>query len=199
MKKTMVALLCLVTCCVPLCAQVIKIENGMTLSSMTRNEYDFFTHAAAGYTGRVGVEWLEHRWFYLSSEVGYMATGGMDHIGIATEHGIDENAIDWHYRRDNLHFNTTFRFKLAYYDFHAYVGIGPKVDIPLGSSLNEELFDKSVMFGIKTEIGCAYDFSHLRLGINLAYLPDLTKQAVPVLQQARNNIFSVGISVGYIL
>ena len=80
MKKTMVALLCLVTCCVPLCAQVIKIENGMTLSSMTRNEYDFFTHTATGYTARVGIDWLEHRWFYLSSEVGYMATGGMDQI-----------------------------------------------------------------------------------------------------------------------
>ncbi len=199
MKKIMMALLCLVACCLPLCAQVIKIENGMTLSSMTRNEYDFFTHTATGYTARVGIDWLEHRWFYLSSEGGYMATGGMDHICIMTEHGIAENVIDWHYRRDNLHFNTTFRFKLAYYDFHAYVGIGPKVDIPLGSSLNEELFDKSVMFGIKTEIGCAYDFSHLRLGINLAYLPDLTKQAIPVLQQARNNIFSIGVSVGYIL
>ena len=128
-----------------------------------------------------------------------MATGGMDQIDIMAEYGVAGDAIDWHYRRDNLHFNTTFRFKLAYYGFRAYVGIGPEVDIPLGSSLNEELFDKSVMFGIKTEIGCAYDFSHLRLGINLAYLPDLTKQAVPVLQQARNNIFSVGVSVGYIL
>ena len=193
------AVLCLVGWCMPLGAQVIKMENGVTLASMTRSEYDFFTHTATGYTGRLGIDWLEHRWFYLSSEVGYMATGGMDHIDIMAEHGIEENVIDWHYRRDNLHFNTTFRFKLAYHDFHAYLGVGPKVDIPLGSSLNEELFDKSVMFGIKTEIGCAYDFSHLRLGINLAYLPDLTKQAVPVLQQARNNIFSIGISVGYIL
>lgn len=199
MKKMIMAVLYLVGWCMPLGAQVIKMENGVTLASMTRNEYDFFTHTATGYTGRLGIDWLEHRWFYLSSEVGYMATGGMDHIDIMAEHGIEENVIDWHYRRDNLHFNTTFRFKLAYHDFHAYLGVGPKVDIPLGSSLNEELFDKSVMFGIKTEIGCAYDFSHLRLGINLAYLPDLTKQAVPVLQQARNNIFSIGISVGYIL
>ncbi len=199
MKKMIMAVLCLVGWCMPLGAQVIKMENGVTLASMTRSEYDFFTHAATGYTGRLGIDWLEHRWFYLSSEVGYMATGGMDHIDIMAEHGIEENAIDWHYRRDNLHFNTTFRFKLAYYDFHAYLGVGPKVDIPLGSSLNEELFDKSVMFGIKTEVGCAYDFSHLRLGINLAYLPDLTKQTVPVLQQTRNNIFSIGISVGYIL
>lgn len=199
MKKMIMAVLCLVGWCMLLGAQVIKMENGVTLASMTRNEYDFFTHTATGYTGRLGIDWLEHRWFYLSSEVGYMATGGMDHIDIMAEHGIEENVIDWHYRRDNLHFNTTFRFKLAYHDFHAYLGVGPKVDIPLGSSLNEELFDKSVMFGIKTEIGCAYDFSHLRLGINLAYLPDLTKQAVPVLQQARNNIFSIGISVGYIL
>ena len=199
MKKMIMAVLCLVGWCMPLGAQVIKMENGVTLASMTRSKYDFFTHTATGYTGRLGIDWLEHRWFYLSSEVGYMATGGMDHIDIMAEHGIEENAIDWHYRRDNLHFNTTFRFKLAYHDFHAYLGVGPKVDIPLGSSLNEELFDKSVMFGIKTEVGCAYDFSHLRLGINLAYLPDLTKQAVPVLQQARNNIFSIGISVGYIL
>lgn len=198
-KTVVIAILCLAGGCMSLGAQVIKIENGVSLASMTRNENNFFTRVAAGYTGRVGIDWLEHRWFYLSSEVGYMATGGMDLVDVFTDSGLLEDKMKWHLRRDNLHINTTIRFRLAYSDFHAYVGVGPKVDIPSGCTLEGNLFDKSVMLGIKAEVGCAYDFSCIRLGLNVAYLPDLTRQAIPVLQQARNNIFSVGVSVGYIL
>ena len=54
------------------------------------------------------------------------------------------------------------------------------------------------MFGIKAEAGVAYNFNDVRVGLNFAYLPDLTRQTSFLNQTTRNNIFKLGISVGYI-
>ena len=201
--KRIFLLLTLICSLTQLSAQVIKLENGVSLSSMTgSDEIKLFPYTAAGYTGRIGIEWLEHRWFYLSSEVGYMATGGKDHILITADSGFEEGYQSVFLRRDNIHINTTFRVKLAYYAFHTYLGIGPKLDIPVNiySGYEEKnTLSRKVMAGIKTEIGCAYDFSHCRLGLNIAYLPDITKQSSYLGQNLRNNIWTVGFSVGYIL
>lgn len=192
----------------PLSAQVVKIDAGATFSSMQDDtEMHQFTHNNTGATVRIGVDWLEHEWFYLSSEVGYMATGGTDKIYIANGGGVQTNTVDWTMRRDNIHINTTFRAKLAYGSFHAYVGVGPKLDIPLNITMNDNLESdytttfatREIMFGIKTEVGAAYDINNLRLGINFAFLPDITRQKSYLNQTTRNNIFSLGVSVGYIL
>ncbi len=185
-------------------AQVLKIENGLSFSSMQDDTpMHQFVHNATGYTGRIGVDWLQHKWFYLSSEVGYMATGGVDHVFMSDGAGIDTGILKWHLRRDNVHINTTFRAQWVRNNFHAYVGIGPKVDIPVNISSDGDtqsnLFKKDIMLGVKAEIGAAYDINSLRLGLNVAYLPDITRQVSYLNTTTRNNIFSVGISIGYIL
>lgn len=198
----------LLTCMLPLSAQVIKVDVGTTFSSMQDDTpLHQFTHTLVNNTTLVGVDWLEHDWFYLSSEVGYMATGGTDEIETSSEAGITDGTIDWKMRRDNIHLNTTFRAKWAIGQFHAFIGAGPKLDIPVNTSIegiengNENLtfFKNEVMLGIKTEVGVAYDLNNVRFGINFAYLPDLTRQTSYLNQTTRNNIFSLGVFVGYIL
>ena len=63
---------------------------------------------------------------------------------------------------------------------------------------NTSFIKNEVMFGIKAEAGVAYNFNDVRVGLNFAYLPDLTRQTSFLNQTTRNNIFKLGISVGYI-
>lgn len=190
-----------------LSAQVVKLDVGTTFSSMqddtpTHN----FTKTLVGNSLTLGVDWLENSWYYLSSEVGYMTTGGVDRIDIVEGTGLPIEEIDWRMQRHNIHVNTTFRAKLGSKKFHAYLGIGPKLDIPVKTTMNQNLDDvdnvsfikNEVMFGLKAEVGVAYNFNDVRVGLNFAYLPDLTRQASFLNQTTRNNIFKLGISVGYI-
>lgn len=190
-----------------LSAQVVKLDVGTTFSSMqddtpTHN----FTKTLVGNSLTLGVDWLENSWYYLSSEVGYMTTGGVDRIDIIEGTGLPIEEIDWRMQRHNIHFNTTFRAKLGGKKFHAYLGVGPKLDIPVKTTMNHDLDDvdnvsfikNEVMFGLKAEVGVAYNFNDVRVGFNFAYLPDLTRQTSFLNQTTRNNIFKVGISVGYI-
>ena len=190
-----------------LSAQVVKLDVGTTFSSMqddtpTHN----FTKTLVGNSLTLGVDWLENSWYYLSSEVGYMSTGGVDRIDIIEGTGLPIEEIDWRMQRHNIHVNTTFRAKLGNKKFHAYLGVGPKLDIPVKTTMNQNLDDvdnvsfikNEVMFGLKAEVGVAYNFNDVRVGLNFAYLPDLTRQASFLNQTTRNNIFKLGISVGYI-
>ena len=63
---------------------------------------------------------------------------------------------------------------------------------------NVSFIKNEVMFGLKAEVGVAYNFNDVRVGLNFAYLPDLTRQTSFLNQTTRNNIFKLGISVGYI-
>lgn len=190
-----------------LSAQVVKLDVGTTFSSMqddtpTHN----FTKTLVGNSLTLGVDWLENNWYYLSSELGYMSTGGVDRIDIIEGTGLPIEEIDWRMQRHNIHFNTTFRAKLGGKKFHAYLGVGPKLDIPVKTTMNQDLDDvdnisfikNEVMFGLKAEVGVAYNFNDVRVGLNFAYLPDLTRQASFLNQTTRNDIFKLGISVGYI-
>lgn len=192
-------------------AQVIKLDAGASFSSMQDDtSLHQFTGNNTGFTALLGIDWLEHKYFYLSSQVGYMATGGTDHVYLTNEDGLQSDMLDWHMRRDNIHLNTTFRARVPFGRFHAYVGVGPKLDIPLNVGMSDNLnmeytptdvifFQRDVMFGIKTEVGVSYDFEYVSLGINFSYLPDITRQASYLNQTTRNNIFTLGISLGYLL
>lgn len=205
MKRKVLLLVTIITS-IALSAQVVKLDVGTTFSSMqddtpTHN----FTKTLVSNSLTLGIDWLENSWYYLSSEVGYMTTGGIDRIDIIEGTGLPIEEIDWRLQRHNIHFNTTFRAKLGTKKFHAYLGVGPKLDIPVAATMNHYFDDddasfikNEVMFGIKAEVGVAYNFNDVRVGLNFAYLPDLTRQTSFLNQTTRNNIFKLGISVGYI-
>lgn len=190
----------------PLSAQVVKLDVGTSFSQMQDDTpMHNFTNPLISNSLSLGVDWLENNWFYLSSEVGYMTTGGIDRIDIIEGTGLPIEEIDWRLQRHNIHFNTTFRAKLGGKKFHAYLGVGPKLDIPVTTTINHYFDDDNVsfiknevMFGLKAEVGVAYNFSDVRVGLNFAYLPDLTRQASYLNQTTRNDTFKLGIMVGYI-
>lgn len=208
--KRLVLIVTIIIATLPLSAQVIKLDVGTTFSSMQDDTpMHNFSKTLVGSSVAFGVDWLEKEWFYLSSEVGYITTGGAERIEIMDSPGLPTGEADWQLMRHNIHVNTTFRAKLALNRFHVYLGVGPKVDIPVQIELTDTYNDATdsnlpflkneVMFGIKAEAGVAYNFNDVRVGLNFAYLPDFTRQASYLNQTTRNDIFKLSISVGYIL
>ena len=67
------------------------------------------------------------------------------------------------------------------------------------ASADVPFFQRDVMFGVKTELGLVYDFEYISLGVNFSFLPDITRQASYLNQTTRNNTFTLGVSLGYML
>ena len=205
--KRIALLTVIILATLPLSAQVIKLDVGTSFSQMQDDTpMHNFSNTLISNSLAFGVDWLESDWFYLSSEIGYLNTGGVDRIDIMDGSGLPIEEVDWRLQRHNIHLNTTFRGKLGYKKFHAYLGIGPKVDIPVytdvdtfGDNSSLSFVKNEVMFGLKAEVGVAYNFNDVRVGLNFAYLPDLTRQASYLNQTTRNDTFKLGIMVGYIL
>ena len=205
--KRIALLTVIILATLPLSAQVIKLDVGTSFSQMQDDTpMHNFSNTLISNSLAFGVDWLERDWFYLSSEIGYLNTGGVDRIDIMDGSGLPIEEVDWRLQRHNIHLNTTFRGKLGYKKFHAYLGIGPKVDIPVytdvdtfGDNSSLSFVKNEVMFGLKAEVGVAYNFNDVRVGLNFAYLPDLTRQASYLNQTTRNDTFKLGIMVGYIL
>lgn len=154
-------------------AQVIKFSNGVSLSSMPSSQSDMLSRYIAKYYVSVGYDYFEHKHFYLSSEIGYTSLGsrGNNTFINLTPVKISES---WNY----LHINTTFRLKYSLNKTHFYVGCGPKLDILTSSNKFKNVFFSNLVgyqmnnlsFGGKLEVGGAYDYKKIRLGLNASYL-----------------------------
>ncbi|HCO66399.1 MAG TPA: hypothetical protein DIT04_01385 [Dysgonomonas sp.] len=168
-------------------SQVVKIKNGITFSRMTGSSFDILNKNTTLYTGFIGLDYFEHDYFYLSSEIGYMKKGGKEYIPLSEpeiEHPIWNLANrDIKANLDYLQLNTTFRAKYPLGSIHVFAGIGPKIDILLHSKFNYENASldelgtynlngniKRISFALKPEIGFYYDISRFRIEGNLAYL-----------------------------
>ncbi len=206
MMKRIILLAATIVTSLALSAQVLKLDVGTSFAYMQDDTpMHNFSKTLIGNSLTLGVDWMEKNWFYLSSEIGYLTSGGVDRIDIMEGSGLPLDEIDWRLQRHNIHLNTTFRAKWGYKKFHAYLGVGPKMDIPVEVTTDQysdeddiSFLKHEVMFGLKAEVGVAYTFNDVRVGLNAAYLPDLTRQTSYLNQTTRNDIFKLSVSVGYI-
>ena len=113
--------------------------------------------------------------------------------------------------------NTTFRVKYPIEKFNVYVGIGPKVDIPISSHCNlgfDSFYPESPLnfkreklktsFGFIPELGCMYDINQFRLSLNASWLVNFGKiydnETVSEMGiKVTNNVFMLRLGVGYFL
>jgi hypothetical protein len=61
-------------------SQTIKLENGISISSMNSEKFTLLNKNIHSYSMTLGCDYWEHPYFYLSSEIGYIRTGGKDQI-----------------------------------------------------------------------------------------------------------------------
>jgi hypothetical protein len=201
MKKLLILALILIFTKSSLFAQVIKIENGIAISSLSSDKVDVLKKNIITYSVSVGMDYWKNSFFYLSSEVGYLKKGGKE------ENKFQEGSAakikeSWDY----IHLNTTIRFPfhLKKDNSHFFLGVGPKLDVLISSNkFKNTIYTgykmNTISFGVKAEMGLVQDFDQFRTGINFSYLQDITKAGGTEFLNSKNNAFLVMLSLGYIL
>ena len=109
-------------------AQTIKVSNGLSMSSIQTEVFDFFNDNRFAYSGFIGLNYFYRNFFYLSSEIGFASKGGQSTILAHDLTGMHTAYAEWSTSLNYLHLNTTFRARFPMRNFHFYAGIGPKVD-----------------------------------------------------------------------
>jgi hypothetical protein len=177
-------------------SQVIKFDNGITFNSLKGDKFDLFPGKVNAYSALVGLEYFERKWFYLSSEIGYLKLGGKDN---GTIDGIPtHNEQTWNYGQ----INTSFRARTTSRKTEFYLGGGPYANVLLGSgTFDNELYNgytaERVNWGIKSELGITQNINKVRIGVNGSYL--LPISATVKSQYTKMNLRSPAIylSLGY--
>src|SRR5690625_3642928 len=59
-------------------SQVLKVNNGISISSVKSKKVDMLSKSMSAYSFSLGVDYLEKEHFYLSSEIGYLKKGGKE-------------------------------------------------------------------------------------------------------------------------
>ena len=198
-------------------AQMLKVEGGMAFSKLKTkglNGDQIFDKSVKPFQMSVGLEYWDREHFNLSSSVGYLRTGGRNKVIIGDNDGgvLDPN-FKHKYFVDYLTVNTLFNIKRKDGRQTYYLGIGPRLDLKVGSKDNSsesiEYVDgkmpelNTIVFGLKCEAGIWFDLDdHFRLGANVSYLPSFTKAwTSPVAPDVTMTTRSVtlGVSLGYVL
>ncbi len=186
-------------------SQVIKVEHGMALTSLTLKDIDLYKWICP-YQTSIGLDYMDKGWYVLSSNIGCIRKGGRDDLyfpGITdivqTEQTI---ALDY------LTLNTTCRIKGTSSDKYTfYAGVGPRLDILLkkhetsnprmnGSNLSTLPKGNPLVAGLKCEVGFNYTIiGGYQIGVNAAWLPSFTHCIDGTAVHDRT--FTIGLVFGY--
>lgn len=209
MKKIVFIVLAFLTLSVSnVFAQLIKIENGASFSWM---QGDVLESKLPAYSVMFGCDYLEHDWFYLSSEIGYIKKGGKDKIyGFIEDLGNDAIRGGYANMQSNLQYiqlNTSFRVKHSFKKINVYAGIAPTLDFLVKEESYTETEIKrhdndyhanKFVLGIMPEIGAFYDVNKLRVSLNVSYQRNISHLAkVSNGDGLNNNTLLVSVGVGY--
>lgn len=149
--------------------QTLKIDNGISIYSLKGKKVDLFPGQISSYSGLLGVEYLEQKWFYLSSQIGFLKLGGKESPTIGDTTSRDKQS--WNY----VQLNTSFRVRTQSRKTELYLGAGPYMNILVGSgAFNKEMYSgystQRANWGCKAEAGITENINRLRIGVNCSYL-----------------------------
>ncbi len=180
-------------------AQVIRIDNGISMSSFYAGPENMVSYSVFG-----GINYWQHKWFSLSSEIGYLRQGGK--FKYSEPFISEDNVKTWDHKNgyekyDYLQANTTFRLNTPTYPFYFYVGVGPRLNFLLSSDKIDSTPIESisvlrkVAIGAKTELGwnCEMKDRKWVVGMNASY--DFGNDLKPDGQNF--DTFRIMISIGY--
>lgn len=184
-------------------AQIIKIDNGVAISSLSGD----FSHKIYPYQVLISAEYCDKGWFNLTSGIGKITKGGKEEIPFTTEEGYTYSYEHINLYMDYLTFNTTFDLKYTKNRFTVYLGAGPRIDIKLKTRHSYSYSEFStftqgetnnLIYGINCVGGIRYLIGKIQLGINAGYLPSFNKPYTGLDQiKVSDKTFTLGLSVGY--
>ena len=183
-------------------AKYFKLDNGFSFSSFQSSpSINILENTNTNYSALLGIDFSQKKWFYFSSQIGYIRIGGNETnnglIG-TSNYKLSENS-------DYVHLNTIFRIATKRPGLNVFAGVGPYFNILVSSKKFQGDFYKNdyefkqLYAGGKTEIGITQDLHKIRVGLNGSYMFNLSTTASTSALQLNNNTFSAMLSVGYML
>ena len=186
MKSVITFIIIFVLISTNLKSQELFWENGIAFSKLnTRNvenaNLDLYPNGITTYQTSMGINYFQHKYYYLSSALGYLEKGGKYP---SRYNNRQELLPSEKFLVQYLTLNTLFCLKMDIRKEHYYIGVGPRLDIRLNdkivfdtksenTSIIEEWPDaKTIVAGLKCEIGFNLNpYKNWIIGLKASYLP----------------------------
>lgn len=198
MKKNILSALLLLVCSTVF-SQTIKIENGLSFSSMDSKEFHILSENVTNYSFLAGCDYFEHKFYYISSEIGYLQIGGKETNDPAANNTLINIQDIWQY----IHLNTTIRFKYQTGNSQLFVGVGPKLEVLVSSNkFTDVIYSNGYEMnklspGGKGEIGIVQNINRIRVGLNYSYLVNFWNVGKSLYHSVYSNTSCLMFSIGY--
>lgn len=143
-----------------------------------------FNKNVIGFDASLGIEYLNFKYFNLSSGLGFTQKGGKDSLMVTGAQGENGSMAEFKIRLNYLTLNTVVELKVPIRDFITpYVLIGPRLDylISYKEGANSiKQFDEigkvnKFIYGIITGAGINFKIKKIQLGIVFDYYFNINK------------------------
>jgi len=195
--------------------QIIKIQGGLSISSIdwelkNINASPIFDDNLLGYSIFAGIDYMDNKYYNLSSNIGLIKKGGKDELQL-----VD---ADFEFTGDSkvmkptleyLTLNTLFEVKYSIKEIVSpFISFGPRIDYLVKSSKEfdslEEMNElKSISIGMILGGGLKYDFNKIQFGIRYDYNLNFNKiaewkvETSNISGQITDNTFTINMTIGY--
>ncbi len=200
--------------------QVINLQTGVSVSKLdweVGNQDKIFNNSLVHPTILVGLDYFDHTYFNLSSNMGMIQKGGKDEIKFTNAQGTYEGTGTITQILSYYTFNTGIEFKYPIQKkIFPFISIGARADVMFGNYSNFDSgnkniniyyrnnFDKNYFnYGVNLGGGIKYHFSKLQLGLRSDYyfsfrnITDRPKKGNVGSSKIKDKTFTINFVVGY--
>lgn len=195
--------------------QTFKVQVGTSVSKLDW-KYEtiivdpIYKGTLIGYSILVGLDYLEHPYYKLSSNIGILRKGGkgeipaIDQNGEPTAYSITEKPT-----LDYLSINTSIDLKYPISEnFFPYICCGPRIDYLVGNSNHFDDLKKlnylhNPAIGLLLGCGVSYNISNFDVGLRADYylnfnkIADWSIQSTLIGGEINVNTFTVNVTIGH--
>lgn len=189
--------------------QVLKIQVGISNSSLDwelgNNSLKIYDEKIKGHCLFIGLDYLEKKYFNLSSNIGFIRKGGrgfrfyVDPFGMPLIGTKEKATIDYLSFINIVDIKYPIKEKII-----PYLSIGPRVDYMISSNNNfknttTNYTMNKFSFGLNLCVGIKYQFSRFQIGVRGDYLVNFNKISSSnnnISQEIKDNTFLVNTVIG---
>jgi hypothetical protein len=187
-------------------AQLLNLQFGPSFSKLDsrigRMPTTFLDQTRIDPSVFIGVEYLEKRYWSISSNIGYVRKGGKEPWANVDSSGNVISTSTASETFDYLSVNTLFNFKFPIKErWTPYVSVGPRIDFLVNHDHTFQYFDdlgflQRESYGVVAAIGLRYTFSTFLLGVRAEHLYNFNHLASDGLETNDTNTSIISLTIG---
>jgi hypothetical protein len=166
--------------------QTLNLQVGPSFSKLffklSWGDRCFLDSNVTGFNSTMGIDYWDHKYFNLSSNVGFVQKGGKDCYSYYSPAGELDSIKPFRVRLNYLTLNTSFVLKIPIKDaFSPFIFAGPRIDYLISyedrASVIEHIINSidfdNLYFGLLTGAGVSYKIDKFTLGLVFNYYVNL--------------------------